>query len=187
MFRGIGRLGIAPFSFTFSNGVVSGPNFSFDLNGIVSGLNSAEKDFFRGSPGQLVHFVYEAWNKAFNPQCCAPPCSYTLGNTWDSACLTQAGTANQLSAAGVGIMPSIAAWATSVLGTATPPPAQQPPPATTYTPFPESGGGGGGVPVITPSGPPITGSTAPPDFFGGLGSIGIVAAIAVVILLAVKR
>lgn len=47
--------------------------------------------------------------------------------------------------------------------------------------------GGTSGPIITPSGPPIDQSTAPPDFFGGIGTIGIIAAIAVVGLLMMKR
>lgn len=49
------------------------------------------------------------------------------------------------------------------------------------------GTSGGGAPTITPGGPPIQQSSATPDFFGGIGSIGILAAIAVVGLLLLKR
>lgn len=179
MFRGTGRLAMAPFSFSFSNGVVSGPNFSFDIKGPLGGASPASKAFFCSNPGMLIDYVYNAWNDQFNPEC------KIEGGGWNSGCLQIKGTPNLLSAAGMAIQGQIADWGKSYLGsdctpqdhTANPPPVYTPPP---------SSGGGGGTP-ITPGGPPIDQSTASPDFFGGIGSIGILAAIAVVGLLLLKR
>jgi len=148
MFKGLGT--VQPFSFTFSNGVVTGPNFSFDLKGIVGGLNDAQKTFYRGNPGMLLDYVYEAWNKQFNANCISAGGSLNLGVTWDVACLTASGTPNLLYAAGQGIVSSVAAWGTSVLGAAT-----TTPPAT-------GGGGtttGGGTIACTTIGKkPLVGS-----------------------------
>lgn len=111
-----------PFSFSFSNGVVTGPSFSFDLRAPLAVATAAEKDFYRQSPGMLVHFVYEAWNKQFNPSCILAGGNLYLGVTWDQGCLIASGTPNLLSNAGMAIQTQIAAWGTSYLGTATTPP-----------------------------------------------------------------
>lgn len=128
-----------PFSFTFSNGVVTGPNYIFDLKPIVASLNDAERAFYRASPSMLIHFVYENWNKTFNPQCIKSGGNYNLGVEWDVACLQQAGTPNLLSTAGVGIIEQIAEWGGKYLsGSFTP---GNPPTSGSSTGNPPAGGG----------------------------------------------
>lgn len=110
-----------PFSFSFSNGFVTGPNYSFDLKPIVNALNEAEKAFYRASPQMLISFVYENWNKTFNSQCILAGGQFNLGVTWDQQCLVASGTPNLLSAAGQGILGAVAAWGTAYLGVSIPP------------------------------------------------------------------
>ena len=108
-----------PFSFSFNNGVITGPSFTFDLRAPLAVESEAGKDFYRQSPQMLISYVYEAWNKQFNPSCIKAGGNLYLGVTWDSSCLTQSGTANLLTAAGQAILPAIAAWGTSYLGAPT--------------------------------------------------------------------
>lgn len=123
-----------PFSFSFSNGVVTGPNYSFDLKPIVNGLNEAEQAFYRASPSMLIHFVYENWNKTFFPECIAAGGNLNLGVTWYPGCLVQTGTPDLLTAAGQGILSAVAAWGTAYLGQATTPPVTNPPSGGTNPP-----------------------------------------------------
>lgn len=115
MFKG---LGMEPFTFGFSNGVVTGPSYSFDLKLIIATLNDAEKAFYRASPSMLIHFVYENWNKQFNPSCIVSGGNLNLGVTWNQQCLIQSGTPNLLTAAGQGILGALSAWGVTYLGTA---------------------------------------------------------------------
>lgn len=148
MFKGIGA--VQPFSFSFSGGVVTGPNFSFDIKGPLSGASPAQKAFFCSNPGMLIDYVYNAWNEQFNPQC------KIEGGGWNSGCLQITGTPNLLSNAGMAIQSQIAEWGKSYLGanctpqdhTANPPPS-------------------GGAPPPNGDGhyiPPPNGSTAPNPF-----------------------
>ena len=122
MFKGLGTM--EPFSFTFNNGVVTGPNYTFDLRVPLAADSAAGRDFYRQSPDMLIHFVYEDWNKKFNSACIKAGGNLFLGVTWDTTCLIAAGTANLLSAAGAGILSAVEAWGRAYLGpaTATPPP-----------------------------------------------------------------
>jgi hypothetical protein len=116
MFKG---LGMEPFSFSFSNGVVTGPNYSFDLKGPLGQATPAAIDFYRSNPGQLVSYIHDDWNKKFNPQCIISGGNLYLGVEWNVACLQAAGTPNLLSAATSGIQSAVAAWGTAYLGAPT--------------------------------------------------------------------
>lgn len=175
MFKGLGSLKMEPFSFTFANGIVTGPNFSFSLLPWVCTY----------APEHLIHFVYEAWNKQFNPQCIISGAERSLGVEWNGACLMQTGTPNLLTAAGLAIIPAIVSWAKAYRmancpdtssGTGTPTGTTTP---GTSTPT----GGGSGTTTM----PGVTSSQADPGFFSSLGNIGIIAAVAVVALLILKR
>lgn len=117
-----------PFSFTFNDGVVRGPNYSFDLRAPLAADSSAGRDL--ASPAMLIHFVYEDWNKKFNASCIKAGGNLFLGVTWDTSCLSAAGTANLLTTAGLGILSQVEAWGRTYLGTAEPPTTTTPPTTT---------------------------------------------------------
>ena len=116
-----------PFSFTFNDGVVQGPNYSFDLRVPLAADSSAGRDFYRASPAMLIHFVYEDWNKKFNAGSIKAGGNLYLGVTWDTSCLSASGTANLLTTAGLGILSQVEAWGRAYLGTADPPMTTTPP------------------------------------------------------------